>query len=160
MNISAKRIVLQSACDFHRVERFIEDVCEYHNITNEYFGNIILAVTDAVEIMFSIFQREHEMKLYLFFNKIPKGLRFRVQIKSNDLKEIDDEDILDKEIRGHKLGRELFIIRAVTDELEINKNARGISMTFYVTSINFEKSLERIELLKKYWNKEQKIIIK
>ena len=69
-----------------------------------------------------------------------------------------EEDILDKEIRSHKLGREVYIIRSLSDEVEISKNARDIIMTFFVTSINCEKSLERVQRLKDFWKQEHNLI--
>jgi serine/threonine-protein kinase RsbW len=35
--------------EIHEVEKFVEDICDYYNINNSYFGNIIVAVSEAVE---------------------------------------------------------------------------------------------------------------
>jgi hypothetical protein len=158
MKDSSKKIVLHYRNELHRVERFVEDICDYNNVTNEYFGNILLTVTEAVEILFSIFGMESILNMEILFDKIPKGLKFVIRIKENEEFSDSDEDVLDKEVRKHKLGRELFIVRSLTDELAINKNAKGITMVFYVTSINFEKSLERVEHLKSFWRQEKNII--
>lgn len=71
-----------------------------------------------------------------------------------------EEDILDREIRKHKLSRDIYIIKALTDEITISVNAKCIVMVFYVSSMNYEKSLKRIGELKDYWVKKDILIHK
>lgn len=158
MKNSAKKIVLHKPGEIFRVEKFVEEICDYHNITNEHFGNIMLGVTESVEIIFSIFSVFKSLSLTVLYESIPKGLRFKVALKNIDQNTESTEDILQKEIRHHRLGRELYILRSLSDELILNQNAREITMTFYVTSINPEKSLSRIELLKNFWQIEKSAI--
>ena len=50
------------------------------------------------------------------------------------------------------------IIKALTDEITISVNAKSIVLVFYVSSMNYEKSLQRINELKEYWNKKDLLI--
>ena len=34
-----------------RVEKFIEEVCDYYNIGDEYFANVMLGTSEAVRLM-------------------------------------------------------------------------------------------------------------
>ena len=35
--------------EINEVEKFVEAICDYYNINDSYFGNIIVAITEAVE---------------------------------------------------------------------------------------------------------------
>ena len=52
------------------------------------------------------------------------------------------------------------IIKALTDEITISVNAKSITLVFYVSSMNYEKSLYRINQLKDYWVKKENVIQK
>lgn len=140
--------------ELFRLERFVEEICDFHNINNEYFGNILLASTEAANILFSIASDESKGNLTIAFEKNVKGFCFKIKIAGNDKgEEIDFE--IEHEIRKHKLAREIYIIKALADEVTISVRGESITMTFYVSSINYEKSLGRIQQLKEYWNKKQ-----
>jgi hypothetical protein len=141
-----------------KLERFVEEICDYYNINNEYFGNVLLATTEAADILFSLNESSDDTRMAISFDRNPKGLIFKIKLANNDGDAIDNEDILDREIRKHKLSREIFIIKALTDEITISVNAKSIVLVFYVSSMNYEKSLHRINELKEYWNKKDIVI--
>ena len=49
-----RELVITGKQEVTKLERFIEEICDFYNINNEYFGNILLATTEAVDILFSI----------------------------------------------------------------------------------------------------------
>ena len=158
MKNSVQKLVINDIHENHRLDRFVEEICDLHNITNEYFGNILLATSEAAEVLFSINTGEEESSLTVSFEKCSKGLRFKLKLNESQGGENEDEDLLEREIRRHRLCRDLYIIKALADELEISANGKGITLIFHVTSINFEKSLERVQLLKDFWEKEKNVI--
>ena len=83
---------------------------------------------------------------------------FRIKLNTEGNTISETEEVLDKEIRRHKLSRDIFIIKALTDEISISINAKSIVLVFYVSSMNYEKSLQRINELKEYWNKKKVMI--
>jgi hypothetical protein len=155
-----RELVITGKQEVTKLDRFVEEICDFYNINNEYFGNILLATTEAVDILFSINESSENALITISFDRNPKGLVFKIKMGSCDGAIPDNEDILDREIRKHKLAREIFIIKALTDEITISVNARSIILVFYVSSMNYEKSLQRINELKEYWNKKDIVIHK
>jgi hypothetical protein len=150
MNKDYRTLVVNGSKEMFKLERFVEEICDYYNINNEYFGNILLATTEAAGILMSIHEKDESNALTVSFDRNQKGLVFKIKMEGQN--SIEGEDILDKEIRKHKLSKEIFIIKALTDEITISVDAKSIVLVFYVSSMNYEKSLYRINKLKEYWN--------
>jgi hypothetical protein len=160
MSRDIRELVITGKGDLSKLERFVEEICDYYNINNEYFGNILLATTEAAGILFSINEPEEETLLAIRFDRSSKGLIFNIRLGRDETDEIATEDVLDREIRKHKLARDIYIVKALADEITIAVNARSITMVFYVSSMNYEKSLNRIKELKEYWIRKDMVIHK
>jgi hypothetical protein len=155
-----RELVITGKKEITKLEKFVEEICDFYNINNEYFGNILLATTEAADILFSLNESPEMGTIEIQFDRNSKGLVFKIKYGGNEGITIDNEDLLDKEIRKHKLSRDIFIIKALTDEITISVNAKSIVLVFYVSSMNYEKSLQRINELKEYWNKKDIVIHK
>ncbi|MCX6304281.1 MAG: hypothetical protein NT040_04890 [Bacteroidetes bacterium] len=153
-----RELVLTGKKEIAKLERFVEEICDYYNINNEYFGNVMLATTEAASILFALNEGIDNTTIAVNFDRNSKGLVFKIKLASGNEGATDNEDILDREIRKHKLSRDIFIIKALTDEITISVNAKSIVLVFYVSSMNYEKSLQRINELKEYWNKKDLLI--
>ncbi len=160
MKRDLRELVITGKKDISKLERFVEEICDYYNINNEYFGNVLLATTEAAGIMFSLNENEADTPVQIIFGRNSKGLTFKFRLGGIDDNEATNEDILDREIRKHKLSRGIFIVKALADEITISVNARSIVLIFYVSSMNYEKSLQRINELKKYWTRKDIVIQK
>ncbi|MEI7492368.1 MAG: hypothetical protein WCK92_13270 [Bacteroidota bacterium] len=154
-----REITISGKKEVYKIERFIEEICDYHNINNEYFGNILLASTEAANILISISGEEKESSLIVTFQKTIKGFTFKLKFDGPDLSS-ENEHFLEQEVRKHKLRREIFIIKALADEVTISVKGESITLTFYVSSMNYEKSLLRINQLKDYWVKKSTAVKK
>lgn len=152
-----RELVITGVKEISKLERFVEEICDYYNINNEYFGNILLATTEAAGILFSLNEAVDEGQISISFDRNPKGLIFKIKLGNSNSKDDESEDILEREIRKHKLARDIFIIKALTDEITISVNAKSIILVFYVSSMNYEKSLQRINQLKEYWHKKEDV---
>ncbi len=157
MKLDNRELVITGKKEISKLERFVEEICDYYNINNEYFGNILLATTESAGILFSISESVEEGKISISFGRTGKGLIFKIKLGNGSETEDNGEDILDLEIRKHKLSRDIFIIKALTDEITISVNAKSIILVFYVSSMNYEKSLHRINQLKEYWTKNEEV---
>ena len=158
MKRDSRSIVITGKKEIGKLERFVEEICDYYNINNEYLGNILLATTEAADILFSINDTRETGVIEILFDRNSKGFVFRIKLNAEGNSVSETEEVLDKEIRRHKLSRDIFIIKALTDEISISVNAKSIVLVFYVSSMNYEKSLQRINELKEYWNR-KKIMI-
>jgi hypothetical protein len=155
-----RELVITGKNEISKLERFVEEICDYYNVNNEYFGNVLLATTEAAGILFSLNDASENTTICIAFDRNSKGLIFKFKLGGTDEAVIPDEDILDQEIRKHKLSRDIYIVKALADEITISVNAKSIVLVFYVSSMNFEKSLERINKLKEYWLKKDAVIHK
>ena len=69
-----REISVNGRKEVYKLERFIEEICDFHNINNEYFGNILLASTEAANILISVSEKETAAKLIITFENTIKGL--------------------------------------------------------------------------------------
>lgn len=157
MKSENRELSIRGVNDINRLERFVEEICDYYNINNEYFGNILLATTEAATILLSLNDNAEKGEVVIRFDRNRKGLVFNIRMMDGSEASAAQEDILDREIRKHKLARDIFIIKALTDEITISVNARSIVLVFYVSSMNYEKSIQRINKLKEYWTQKETI---
>lgn len=155
-----REMIIQGKREFNRLERFVEEICDYYNINNEYFGNILLATTEAADILFALNSESVNNTIRISFDRNKKGLIFRLCVGNQDDSEEFSEDLLETEIRRHRLSKEIYIVRALADEITISVSGRSVVLVFYVSSMNYEKSLYRINQLKDYWKVKQETIIK
>ncbi len=155
-----REISISGSKDINRLERFIEEICDYYNINNEYFGNILLATTEAANILITVNDDRPEAKISVSFDRNSKGLIFKIKLVEESVDGEVVEDILDREIRKHKLSKEIYIVRALAEEITISVSGKNIMLVFYVSSMNYEKSLYRINQLKEYWIKQEVVIPK
>lgn len=146
-----REIVIKDKRSIGRLERFIEEICDYYNIHHEYFGNVMLATTEAAEILMTINQREFSEGIVIRFDRNSKGLIFTLRMNFAEEQEKGKEDVLDIAIRTHQLEKEIYIVKSLADEVTISLNGKSIILIFYVSSMNYEKSLDRINRLKGYW---------
>src|SRR5665647_2822157 len=121
-----RELLITGKKEIAKLERFVEEICDYYNINNEYFGNILLATTEAAGILFSLNESTEHGVIAISFDRNPKGLMFKIKLGRTDESLIESEDVLDREIRKHKLSRDIFIIKALTDEITISVNAKSI----------------------------------
>lgn len=147
---SNKEIRIKGIQELFKVEQFVEEICDYYNINQEYFGNILLATTEATGILLSLNDCKGKGKVLISFERSSKGLIFKIKL-SSDVGETVKEDLLEQEIKRYKLSKEIFIVKALADEITISLTGKSVTMVFYISSINYEKSLKRITTLKEYW---------
>ncbi len=154
-----REISVKGKGELHKLEKFVEEICDFHNINNEYFGNILLAATEAASILISVSGTGDFSDLAITFEKTVKGFTFKLKF-NNQENFNEQENFLEQEIRKHKLAREIYIVKALADEVTISVKGESIVLTFYVSSMNYEKSLTRINKLKEYWVKKTSAVNK
>ena len=160
MKQEVRELVLTGHKEIAKLERFVEEICEYYLVGNDYLGNILLASTEATNILFSLNDSLENNKIAVSFDRSRKGMVFKIKLMDGFQKDSEPEDFLDREIRRHKLSKEIFIIKSLTDEITISIDAKSIILVFYISSMNYEKSLYRINKLKEYWVTKENLIHK
>lgn len=132
--------------NIHLVERFVEDLCDYYNINNTYFGNILTAVTEAVEnAIYHGNNNDASKKIHLKFEAKPEGFSFKIKDEGQGffLDSIPDPTDVDADFSKTE-GRGLYIIKSLADEVIFHNNGSCIELIFKIASITKQMSDDRI----------------
>ncbi len=127
-----QKLKIESSADNLRlVERLIEDVCEIYNVSEDNFGNILIAVTEAVNNAISHGNKNNPAKsVQIGFENMEKKLTFSVSDEGsgfdyNGLPDPTDPKNIDK-----VNGRGVFLMKHLADKVEFNDNGKEVHLTF------------------------------
>ena len=135
------------------VEKYVEKMMDYYNIQNDYFGNILMAVTEACTILMKSENGNDVLKIRA--EKSRQGMDFRLVCKASDHKKPMEE--LDKAIMKQKFDRELFLIKTLTDRMEFENDRKTLNLNFIINGINYQRTLERVKKMREYLCESEKI---
>lgn len=113
------------------VERLIEDVCEVYNVTEDNFGNILIAVTEAVNNAIHHGNKGNPTKsVQIGFENEDKRITFSVSDEGqgfdfDSLPDPTDPNNIDK-----INGRGVFLMKHLADKVEFNHNGKEVLLTF------------------------------
>jgi serine/threonine-protein kinase RsbW len=147
--------------EIHEVEKFIEDICDYYNINNSYFGNIVVAVSEAVEN--SIIhgnKRDPSKTVHISFEANQKGIVFTIEDEGDGFNFDNIPDPTDIHTNPEKKGTGIFLIKTLTDEALFLNNGGKIQLKFNITSINREVFSRRMKHVDEYFNVKRDIFEK
>ncbi len=135
------------------IERFVEEICDYYNINDTYFGNILIALTEAFKnALIHGNKSDASRKIQIIFESKPKGLSFTVSDEGAGYDPDVVPDPLDLEIDVNSdTGRGLFLIRSLSDKVEHNKEGSSVEMFFRISGIGHEAMKKRIGHFNEYF---------
>ncbi len=112
------------------VERMVVSLCEKMNIKEEKFGNILLALTEAVDNAIEHGNKNNPDKsVELSYKTSPEGVTFTVsdQGQGFDPKNVSDpthpENISEE-------GRGLFVMKHLADKIAFEENGKKVVLSF------------------------------
>lgn len=147
------KLVLASLPEnIHKVEKFVEDICDEYNINNTYFGNILIVLTEAFGNAVTHGNgNDPDKQIQVIFEQKPEGLSFTVKDEGTgfDITKIPDPTDLNTDPEEAK-GRGIFLIKSLADEIKYSDNGSTVEILFKISSINSEMALDRIKKLKEY----------
>lgn len=142
------------------VERFVEEICDYYNINDTYFGNILIALTEGFRNAIDHGNgNDPDKKVSIVFESKPKGLSFTISDEGEgfDPQQVPDPLDLDTDVET-STGRGLFLMRSLSDKMEISDEGRSIEMFFRISGIGHETMKKRISSFNEYFQtKKQKV---
>lgn len=145
--------VLSSVNQIHKVEDFIENICDDYNIFNSYFGIILFSVE---EIFRAVALQKHEKPevLHIEFSSSHKGLMFTFYIGEGILEigSMIQEDIILSEYDADECNQQLRVVNMLCDDLMIDAEQGKLTILFNIVSINQHLALERNKALELYYN--------
>jgi serine/threonine-protein kinase RsbW len=144
--------IKSSKSEINEVEKFVEDICDYYNINNSYFGNIIIAVAAAVENSIVHGNKQDPSKMIsISFEANKKGIVFSIEDEGEGFNFDNVPDPTDVQAKTKNTGTGIFLIKALTDEVLFLNGGRKIQLQFDITSINQEVFSRRMKHVDEYF---------
>jgi serine/threonine-protein kinase RsbW len=139
-----------------RVEQFIEEICDDNYISYSYFGNIMLAIEEAVKnAIIHGNKLDINKKVTLTFERTKGGLIFTIEDQGEGFNPREIPNPLDSD---DSKGNGLFLMRSLADIVTYNTIGNQVELTFSISSINQETTLNRISQLKGYFNRQKSLV--
>ncbi|MCK4679404.1 MAG: ATP-binding protein [Bacteroidales bacterium] len=134
------------------VERFIEEICDRYNISNHYFGNITIAVLEAVDNAIVHGNKNNPIKeIGIKFKAEPGKLSFTIKDEGQGFdfqSVIDPTDISYSD--ENNVGRGIFIIKSLADKVVFNEKGNEVEITYGIKGISKELASQRKKKLEEY----------
>ena len=117
------------------VEKMVEDVCELYNINEDNYGNILVALTEAVNnAIYHGNQADPKKLIDIFFRTKKDAISFIIKDQGkgfdyNELPDPTDPDYIDK-----PNGRGVFLMRNLADKVEFEEKGSKVVLTFNVSA--------------------------
>lgn len=113
------------------VERLIEDVCDIYNVTEDNFGNILIAVTEAVNNAIYHGNKGNPSKsVQIGFENEDKKITFSVSDEGQGFDYDSLPDPTDPNNIDKINGRGVFLMKHLADKVEFNHNGKEVLLTF------------------------------
>jgi serine/threonine-protein kinase RsbW len=135
------------------VERLVDEICDEYNISSTFFGNILIAVTEAVKNSIIFGNRgNREKKVILKFESQPAYLSFTVSDsgKGFDFSNIKNPTELSCD-SDYSQCKGLYLIQSLSDIVKFYNNGAKIEMIFHISSINRELAVDRLCKINQYF---------
>lgn len=117
------------------VERMIEDVCDVFNISEDYYGNILVAITEAVNnAIYHGNQANPSKSIDIFFKTFTDHVSFIVKDEGKGFNFNNLPDPTNPENVEKPNGRGVFLMRNLADKVSFEDNGSKVVLDFKVTS--------------------------
>ena len=117
------------------VEKFIDNVCEEHKVNQDYYGNILIALTEAVNnAIFHGNQKDPSKKITLACKSSDKSLNFTVEDQGQGFDYNSLPDPTDPENIEKPNGRGVFLMRNLADDVKFHEHGRKVELVFYLSN--------------------------
>ncbi len=114
-------------------EKLVDDVCKKFSVDEDYYGNILIAVTEAVNNAINHGNRQNpDKKVHLDFIERGDRLSFSVQDEGEGFDHEALPDPTDPENLEKISGRGVFLMKHLADEVEFSENGTKVEMIFKV----------------------------
>jgi serine/threonine-protein kinase RsbW len=117
------------------IENFIDDVCEHYQFGEDHYGNILIALTEAVNNAIRHGnQLDPNKKVNLNMKTTPKDVEFTITDEGPgfDYKSVPDPTL--PENLEKLSGRGIFLMRSLADNVDFEKNGTVIRLRFSVSA--------------------------
>jgi serine/threonine-protein kinase RsbW len=118
-----------------KIESFIDDVCEQYKFGEDHYGNILIALTEAVNNAITHGNKlDSAKKVSLSMQTSEKEVCFIVKDEGGgfDYNCVPDPTLPEniEKIRG----RGIFLMKALADKVDFEEDGKVIKLRFYISS--------------------------
>lgn len=117
-----------------KIESFIDDFCEQSQLGEDYYGNILIALTEAVNNAITHGNKlDPSKKVRLNMETTAENIEFIIEDEGVgfDFNNVPDPTLPEnlEKIRG----RGIFLIRALADDVDFEENGRIVKLKFSIS---------------------------
>lgn len=127
-----QKLKIESSADNIRlVERLIEDVCDVYNVNEDNYGNILIAVTEAVNnAIYHGNKGNPSLSVQIGFENQDEKITFSVCDEGQGFDYDSLPDPTDPNNIDKINGRGVFLMKHLADKVEFNQNGKEVLLTF------------------------------
>ncbi len=113
------------------VERLIDDLCEKHNIPEEHYGNILIALTEAANnAIYHGNRNDPDKNVTLHYEASPSKFYFKIEDEGPGFDYENVPDPTSPENLEKPNGRGVFLMRHLSDEMNFSEEGRVVEIIF------------------------------
>jgi serine/threonine-protein kinase RsbW len=117
------------------VERMIEDVCDLFNINQDFYGNILVALTEAVNnAIYHGNQANENKNIDISFKTTPNFVSFIVKDEGPGFNYTNLPDPTNPENIANPNGRGVFLMRNLADNVSFEENGSKVILDFKINA--------------------------
>jgi serine/threonine-protein kinase RsbW len=115
------------------VERFVDEICDFYNIGDENYGNILIAITEAVSnAIYHGNRLDPDKSVRFYYETKDNNLCFTVQDEGSGYNPDTLPDPTDPENVENPNGRGVFLMRRLTDDIKFFDDGRKVELYFRI----------------------------
>lgn len=133
MNITDTRFVTFPSVkeNVNLVEKFVDEICQFYSIGDENYGNILVAVTEAVSnAIFHGNRLNPDKSVRFFYENKDNNLCFTVEDEGSGYNPETLPDPTDPANLEVPHGRGVFLMRQLTDDIKFFNDGRKVELYF------------------------------
>lgn len=137
MNISEKSgLHLESKTDsIAQVESLVDEVCEEYKVNEDYYGNILIAITEAVTNAIQHGNKQDPSKFFdVELQKGEKEISFWIKDQGDGFDFNHLPDPTDPENLEKIHGRGIFLMKHLADKVEFHDHGRTVELGFNISA--------------------------
>jgi len=118
-----------------RIEALVDDICELYHVNEDYYGNILVAVTEAVNNAIQHGNKfDPDKSIDLEFIPYDKHITFTIKDQGDGFDYENLPDPTDPENIEKPHGRGIFLMKHLADSLEFKEQGRIVALDFNVSA--------------------------
>ncbi len=150
-----KEVTLNSKqSEIIKLEAFIEDICDQYKIFNSYFANIATSIINSFEVIVEHIEKAdlEDTEIKIFFRSSKNCLTFEI-LSQHEVFDVNFHEKSLSELSGNGMIQQLMTVKYLSDEFKIEEDGKKCIIDFHISSINYDKTIERNKHIEDYFKK-------